>query len=57
MEEMLIKKIKGGMLGIKNNTKEPKEVAVLLNKLKTINKPMYEELLNDYKKTMEIRNK
>jgi hypothetical protein len=55
MEEMLIKKIKGGMLGIKNNTKEPKEVAVLLNKLKTINKPMYEELLNDYKKTMEIR--
>jgi hypothetical protein len=55
MEEMLIKKIKGGMLGIKNNTKEPKEVAVLLNKLKTINKPMYEELLNDYKKTMENR--
>lgn len=55
MEEILIKKIKGGMLGIKNNTKEPKEVAVLLNKLKTINKPMYEELLNDYKKTMENR--
>ena len=55
MEEILIKKIKGGMLGIKNNTKEPKEVAVLLNKLKDINKPMYEELLNDYKKTMENR--
>jgi hypothetical protein len=55
MEEILIKKIKGGMLGIKNNTKEPKEVAVLLNKLKEINKPMYEELLNDYKKTMENR--
>jgi hypothetical protein len=55
MEEMLIKKIKGGMLGMKNNTKEPKEVAVLLNKLKDINKPMYEELLNDYKKTLEIR--
>ena len=55
MDEILIKKIKGGMLGIKNNTKEPKEVAVLLNKLNEINKPMYEELLNDYKKTMENR--
>lgn len=48
MEETLIRKIKGGILGIKNGTKTPKEVIKYLNMLKDINKPMYQELLNDY---------
>lgn len=55
MEQELIKKIKGGMFGIKNGTKEPKEIAPLLNKLKTLNLPMYEELLKEYKKALESR--
>jgi len=52
MEDMLIKKIKGGLLGIKQKTKEPKEIAKLLNKLKTINEGMYKDLLNDYKQVL-----
>lgn len=53
MNEILIKKIKGGIMGIKNGTKSPSEVGPLLNKLKDINKPMYEELFNDYKAVLE----
>lgn len=49
MEQQLIKKITGGLFGIKMGTKEPKEVAVLLNKLKPINPMMYEDLFNKYK--------
>lgn len=57
MEEVLIKKIIGGLNGMKNKTKEPKEVAVLLNRLKAVNKEMYMDYLNDYKKTLEIIKK
>lgn len=49
MEEQLIRKIKGGIMGIKNGTKQPNEVGPLLNKLKPMNIGMYEELFNDYK--------
>lgn len=51
MEDILIRKIKGGINAIKFKTKTPQEagVGVYLNKLKAINKPMYDELLNDYK--------
>jgi hypothetical protein len=49
MEQQLIKRITGGLFGMKMGTKEPKEVAVLLNKLKPINPMMYEELFNKYK--------
>ena len=49
MEQQLIKKITGGLFGMKMGTKEPKEVAVLLNKLKPINPYMHEELFDKYK--------
>ena len=51
MEEILIKKIKGSISAIKCKAKTPKEAGagVFLNKLKNINKPMYDELMNDYK--------
>lgn len=48
MEDTIVRKIKGGILGIKTGTKQPKEVIVWLNKLKPLNKPMYDELINDY---------
>ena len=48
MEDIIIRKIKGGIMGIKNGTKQPKEVIVWLNKLKPLNKPMYNELINNY---------
>lgn len=54
MEQQLIKKIKGGIMGIKNGTKTAAEVGKFLNMLQGINKPMYEELLNDYKAALEI---
>lgn len=49
MEQQLIKKITGGLFGIKIGTKEPKDVAALLNKLKPINPGMYEEFFEKYK--------
>jgi len=49
MEEVIIKKIIGGLMGLKNKTKEPKEVACWLVKLKSINEGMYEEYLVKYK--------
>jgi hypothetical protein len=55
MEELLIKKIKGGIVGIKSGSKEPKDVASLLNLLKKQNQPMYEELLDSYKDALEKR--
>ncbi len=51
MEEMLIKKIKGGIMGIMNGTKTPlgSNVPKMLNTLKGINVPMYEDLIEKYK--------
>jgi len=49
MEELVIKKVIGGLMGLKNKTKEPKEVAMWLNKLKVINPGMYEDYFNKYK--------
>ena len=54
MEEKLIVKIKSGIFGMKNNTKTPQEVGKFLNQLKILNKPMYDELFNDYKAALEI---
>jgi hypothetical protein len=58
MEELLIKKIKGGINVIKNGIKSPKEagLGVHLNKLKTINQMMYEELLEEYKVAVQKYN-
>jgi len=49
MEDAIIKKIKGGLFGIKQGTKEPKDVAMWLNKLKAVNEMMYEEYLQQFK--------
>ena len=49
MEEQLIRKIKGGIMGIKAGTKTPEQVGPLLNQLKARNEGMYLELFNDYK--------
>jgi hypothetical protein len=55
MEEILIKKIKGGMTAIKTGQKTPKEASLGLafNKLKEINLPMYEDLLEQYKEILK----
>lgn len=55
MEDLLIRKIKGGINGIKNGTKEATEIAPLLNRLKGVNEGMYDELLQEYKKALEKR--
>ena len=55
MEELLIKRVKGGILGIKNGTKQATEVAPLLNRLKELNEGMYDDLLKDYKNALEVR--
>jgi hypothetical protein len=57
MEDLLIRKIKGGILGIKNGTREVTEIAPLLNRLKAVNEGMYDELIKDYKSALEKRKK
>ena len=51
MEDILINRIKGGTLAIKLGNKTPQEanVGFLLYRLKEINRPMYDELMNNYK--------
>ena len=48
-EEQLERKIKGGLLGLKNGTKTPQEVAPWLNRLKEINPLLFQDYINDYK--------
>lgn len=55
MEDLLIRKVKGGINGIKNGTKDATEIAPLLNKLKKVNEGMYDELIVEYKKALESR--
>lgn len=57
MEEKIIQKIKSGLFGIKNGTKEPKDIIIFLNRLKTINKPMWDELISEYIKIVKEKQK
>lgn len=60
MEQDLIKKIRGAMLGIKTKSKTPKDsnIAIYLNKLKDVNKGQYEGLLAEYKQLLiDIKKK
>jgi hypothetical protein len=58
MEEILIKKIESGIRSIKFGTQTPEtaSVGVWLNKLKDINKGMYDDLLNNYKAVINKMN-
>jgi len=55
MEDHLIKRIKGGIFAIKTKQKTPQDagLGILFSKLKEINKPMHDELMNDYKATLQ----
>jgi hypothetical protein len=50
MEERLIANIRNGIRAIKLGLKTPKEASIgtQFTRLKELNKPMYDELLNDY---------
>ena len=50
-EDLYIKNVRNAIRAIKMGTKKPEDtnVGFNLNKLKTVNEPMYDELLNDYK--------
>jgi hypothetical protein len=51
MEQLLIKKIQGGINAIKGGRKSPKEAGLgtAFKKLKDINEPMYDDLIEKYK--------
>jgi len=55
MFDMLDKKNKRKFLAIKNGTETPASsgVAVLINKMKEINLPFYDDLLQEYKNLLE----
>ena len=47
-EDKLIRKIKGGISGIKLGTKDPQTIFKLLQRLQAINDGMYQDLLKEY---------
>ena len=53
MQDMLMRKVKGGLMGMRQGTKTPEEVFKLLKMLKNINEGVYQELLNDYMETVK----
>lgn len=58
-EEKLIRQITAKTGAIKRGSISPAEAGAgtLLNRLKDINFPMYEELMNNYKAAVELYNK
>jgi hypothetical protein len=54
-EEKIIKQVKGGILGIKQGTKTPKEVFERLCILKKYNPVMFEDLLKEYVAVTKIK--
>lgn len=57
-EEICIKKIESGIRAISTGTKTPADskCGFFLNQLKTLNLPMYEDLLKKYKEVLIIYN-
>lgn len=53
--KVLEKQIRGGIFGIKIGTKQPKDVAPLLNQVKIHDEALYESLISDYKKALETK--
>ena len=49
------KKILAGIMAIRNGTKTPAEAGVgkILNSLKTLDEPLYENLMKKYKETLK----
>lgn len=54
MEQLLVRKIKGGFIGMKNGSKEGSEVWKYIKKLKEINEPLGEDFETQY---IELRKK
>jgi hypothetical protein len=56
MEDLCIKKIEGGIRGIRLGNKNPTDVRVglFLDKLKKLNEGMYEDYLEKYKNVMKL---
>lgn len=55
MEEAIVRKIKGGFVGLKNGTKEPLDVWKFIMKLKEINAPLAEDYETEYKEFMKAK--
>ncbi len=58
-EELVIKKLEGGIRGIKLGTKTPEEARIgyFLNKLKILNPLMYEDKFYEYSRVKEEYDK
>jgi len=54
-EELYIKNVRNSIRAIKLGTKKPEDTGIgfNLNKLKTVNVGMFEELMNDYKAVLK----
>lgn len=58
-EDLYIKKIEGGIRGIRMGTKTPQEanIGIHLNKLKLVNEGMYDDFMEKYKKAVSEYNR
>lgn len=56
--KLIEKKILSGIADIKNGIKTPAEAKLgkLLNSLKSLDEPLYEELMKKYKEILKINN-
>jgi len=54
MEQVVVNKIIGGLMGMRNGTKQPKDVAPWLNRLKGINEGLYEDYFKKYKALLGV---
>jgi hypothetical protein len=52
-EEKLIKQVRGGIMGIRQGTRNPKEVMERLVMLKKYNPLMFEDLLQKYQEAVK----
>ena len=59
LEELAIKKIRGGMLAIKNGSKSPEEVSLSYSfgKLQELNEGMYEDYILEYDRLVKDYNR
>lgn len=59
MEELLIRKVEGGIRGVRMRTKTPEEAKVMyfLNRLKEINEGLYSDYLEKYIRIHKDYNK
>ena len=57
MEDMLVRKIRGGLMGMRQGTKAPVEVWKSISRLKDLNPPLGDDYESEYIEFMKSKEK